>query len=147
MFKTHSKFIWFRKEERRLSFKYPYINVRTQSLYVSSRLRTFSFVNNEFECALKALLTALIAFFRKNLIFCTLIMHIKQIIIKEYYSNKIEKIFRRCMIGIVHSGGKCNCLDIFNLDRLILISTVSTVSLHFSYSFHLVFLSFSIPFI
>ena len=54
------------------------------SLYVSSRLRTFSFVNNGFECALKVLLlTALIAWSD----FSTLITHIKQIIIKEHYSN------------------------------------------------------------
>ena len=39
----------FWKEEGRLSFKYPCINVRTQSLYVSSKLRTFSFENNGFK--------------------------------------------------------------------------------------------------
>ena len=56
----------FRKEEGRLSLKYSCINVRTLSLYVSSRLRTFSFVNNGFEFALKVLLlTAQIAFFAK----------------------------------------------------------------------------------
>jgi len=63
----------FWKEEGRLSLKYPCINVRTLSLYVSSRLKTFSFENNGFECALKLLLlTALIAFFSKDLIFCIL---------------------------------------------------------------------------
>ena len=56
----------FWKEEGRLSLKYPCINVRTQSLYVSSRLRTFSSENNGFECALKVLLfTALIPFIAK----------------------------------------------------------------------------------
>ena len=65
MFKTRSnlhdfvlfclaKYIFW-KEEGKLSLKYPCINVRTQSLYVSSRLRTFSFENNGFECALKVL--------------------------------------------------------------------------------------------
>ena len=54
----------FWKEEGRLLLKYPCINVRTLSLYVSSRLRSFSFENNGFECALKVLLlTTLIAFF------------------------------------------------------------------------------------
>ena len=53
------------KEEGRLSLRYPCINVRTLSLYVSS-LRTFSLENNGFECALKVLLLiALIAFFAK----------------------------------------------------------------------------------
>jgi len=41
----------FWKEEGRLSIKYPCINARTLSLYVSSRLRTFSFENNGFEFA------------------------------------------------------------------------------------------------
>ena len=63
----------FWKEEGRLSLKYPCINIRTQSLYVSSRLRTFSLENNGFECALKVLLlTALNAFFSKDLLFCSL---------------------------------------------------------------------------
>ena len=35
-----------------LSLKYPCINVRTQSLYESSRLRTFSFENNGLECTI-----------------------------------------------------------------------------------------------
>ena len=49
----------FWKEEGRLSLvikKYSCVNARTQSLPVSSRLRTFSCENNGFECALKVLL-------------------------------------------------------------------------------------------
>ena len=46
----------FWKEERRLSLKYRCINVRTLSLYVSSKLKTCSFKNNGFDCALKILL-------------------------------------------------------------------------------------------
>ena len=64
----------FWKEEGRLSLKYPCINVRTQSLYVSSRLRTFSFENNGFECALKGTIInrSDCLFFCKDLIFFSL---------------------------------------------------------------------------
>ena len=70
LFRSARDLAIFRKEERRLSLKYSCINVRTLSLYVSSRLRTFSFENNGFECVLKVLLfTGLIVFFCKDLIF------------------------------------------------------------------------------
>ena len=60
----------FWKEEGWSSLQYQCINVITLRLYVSSRLRTFSFENNEFECALKALLfTALIDYCYEDDIF------------------------------------------------------------------------------
>ena len=51
-----------------LSLKYPCINVRTQSLYESSRLRTFSFENNGLECTIINRYDCLF-FFAKNWFF------------------------------------------------------------------------------